>query len=103
VTNCIESALNEARAAAGGKDVKIGRGVATVRQYFRAGLVDEMHLALAPVLLGRGESLFCRPGPARAGLSRRRACGDRGGDASGADALNAIGGAQGMIHTRRPS
>jgi dihydrofolate reductase len=58
VTDGIESALNQARAAAGGKDVKIGGGVATVRQYLRAGLVDEMHLALAPVLLGRGEALF---------------------------------------------
>ena len=58
VTDGIESALKQARAAAGGKDVKIGGGVATVRQYLRAGLVDEMHLALAPVLLGRGEALF---------------------------------------------
>jgi dihydrofolate reductase len=58
VTDGIESALNQARAAAGGKDVKIGGGVAAVRQYLRAGLVDEMHLALAPVLLGRGEALF---------------------------------------------
>jgi dihydrofolate reductase len=58
VTDGIESALRQARAAAGGKDVKIGGGVDTVRQYLRAGLVDDMHLALAPVLLGQGEALF---------------------------------------------
>ena len=58
VTDGIESALRQARAAAGGKDVKIGGGVETVRQYLRAGLVDDMHLALAPVVLGQGEALF---------------------------------------------
>ena len=58
VTGGIESALIQARAAAGGKDVKIGGGVATVRQYLRAGLIDDMHLALAPVVLGQGEALF---------------------------------------------
>ena len=58
VTDGIESALAQARAAAGGQDVKIGGGVDTVRQYLRAGLVDEVHLALAPVLLGQGEALF---------------------------------------------
>jgi dihydrofolate reductase len=58
VTDGIESALSQARAAAGDKDVKIGGGVETVRQYLRAGLVDEMHLALAPVVLGQGEALF---------------------------------------------
>jgi len=47
-----------AREAAGSKDVKIGGGVDTVRQYIRAGHVDEIHLAVAPVLLGRGEALF---------------------------------------------
>lgn len=58
VTDGIESALRQARAAAGDQDVKIGGGVETVRQYLRAGLVDEMHLALAPVVLGQGEALF---------------------------------------------
>ncbi|NUZ06040.1 dihydrofolate reductase family protein [Piscinibacter koreensis] len=58
VSDGIESALRQARAAAGDKDVKIGGGVETVRQYLRAGLVDTMHLALAPVALGEGEALF---------------------------------------------
>jgi dihydrofolate reductase len=58
VTDGIESALAKARAAAGGKDVRLGGGVATVREYLRAGLVDELHLALRPVLLGGGEALF---------------------------------------------
>src|ERR1700750_194719 len=58
VSDGIESALQKARAAAGVKDVKIGGGVATVRQYVQAGHVDEIHLALAPVALGQGEALF---------------------------------------------
>jgi dihydrofolate reductase len=58
VTDGIGSALRQARAAAGGLDVKIGGGVSTVRQYLRIGAVDEMHLAVAPVVLGRGEALF---------------------------------------------
>lgn len=58
VTDGIESALEQARAAAGDRDVKIGGGADTVRQYLRAGLVDEMHLAITPVLLGQGEALF---------------------------------------------
>ena len=58
VTDGIESALAQAKAAAGDLDVKIGGGVATVRQDLLAGAIDEMHLALAPVVLGRGESLF---------------------------------------------
>ena len=58
VTEGIEAALDRARAAAGDKDIKIGGGVATVRQYVRAGHVDEIHLAVAPVILGRGEALF---------------------------------------------
>lgn len=58
VTEGIEAALERARAAAGEKDVKIGGGVDTVRQYIRAGHVDEIHLAMAPVILGRGEALF---------------------------------------------
>lgn len=58
VTDGIESALRQARAAAGAQDVKIGGGAATVRQYIQAGHVDEIHLAMAPVVLGRGEPLF---------------------------------------------
>jgi dihydrofolate reductase len=58
VTEGIDAALALARAAAGGKDVRIGGGAATIRQYLRAGLVDEMHLAMSPVLLGQGEPLF---------------------------------------------
>jgi dihydrofolate reductase len=58
VTDGIHTALERARAAAAGADVRLGGGVATIRQYLRAGLIDEMHLAIAPVLLGRGESLL---------------------------------------------
>lgn len=58
VTDGIEAALERARAAAGDKDVKIGGGVSTVRQYLRAGLVDVVHFAMAPVVLGRGEAMF---------------------------------------------
>lgn len=58
VTDGIHAALERAREAAGDRDVKIGGGVSTVRQYLRAGLIDELHLAVSPVLLGRGEALF---------------------------------------------
>jgi dihydrofolate reductase len=58
VTDGIESALQQARASAKGKDVRVGGGAATIRQYLRAGLVDEMHLAVSPVLLGKGEPLL---------------------------------------------
>lgn len=58
VTEGIEAALERAKAAAGGQDVKIGGGVSTVRQYVQAGLVDELHFAIAPVVLGRGEAMF---------------------------------------------
>ena len=58
VTDGIEAALQQAQAVAQGKDVRIGGGAATIRQYLRAGLLDEMHLAISPVLLGQGESLF---------------------------------------------
>ena len=58
VTDGIESAYEQARRAAKGKDMRLGGGVATVREYLQAGLVDEMHLAIAPVLLGSGENLF---------------------------------------------
>jgi dihydrofolate reductase len=58
VTDGIEAALERAVAAADGRDVRLGGGVAAVRQYLSAGLVDEMHLAYRPVLLGAGERLF---------------------------------------------
>ena len=58
VTDGIHAALERATAAAGGRDVRLGGGVATVRQYLRAGLVDELHFAVRPVLLGAGEHLF---------------------------------------------
>ncbi len=58
VTDGIHSALRQARAAAGGKDVRVGGGTATIQQYLKEGLIDEMHFAIAPILLGSGESLF---------------------------------------------
>lgn len=58
VTDGIESALAQAREAANGRDVRLGGGVATVREYLRARLIDELHLAVRPVLLGSGEALF---------------------------------------------
>lgn len=58
VTGGIHAALDLARRAAGGRDVRIGGGPHTIQQYLRAGLVDEMHVAVAPVLLGGGERLF---------------------------------------------
>jgi len=58
VTDGIESALRRARDAAGGRDVRLGGGVATIRQYLRAALIDELHLAISPVLLGAGEHLL---------------------------------------------
>jgi dihydrofolate reductase len=58
VTGGIGEALERAKQAAGDKDVKIGGGVATVRQYLKAGHVDSLHLASVPVLLGQGEALF---------------------------------------------
>ena len=58
VTDGIHAALERARDAAGARDVKIGGGVSTVRQYLQAGLIDELHFALSPVLLGRGEAMF---------------------------------------------
>jgi dihydrofolate reductase len=58
VTDGIEAALEKARKAANGKDIRIGGGVSTVRQYLQAGYIDEMHLAFSPVLLGSGENLF---------------------------------------------
>ncbi|HWA17259.1 MAG TPA: dihydrofolate reductase family protein [Gemmatimonadales bacterium] len=58
VTDGIESAYRQAMAAAGGKDVRLGGGASVIRQYLEAGLVDQMHIAIAPILLGRGEAPF---------------------------------------------
>ena len=58
VTDGIESALAQARKAAGGKDVAIAGGAQTVRQYLSAGLIDELRLHIAPILLGAGERLL---------------------------------------------
>jgi dihydrofolate reductase len=58
VTGGIQEAHRLAREAAGEKDVRIGGGAATIQQFLRERLIDEMHLAIAPVLLGRGERLF---------------------------------------------
>jgi dihydrofolate reductase len=58
VTGGIHEALERAREAAGGKDVRIGGGASTVRQYLRERLIDELHIAVRPVLLGQGEALW---------------------------------------------
>ncbi|MQA39855.1 dihydrofolate reductase family protein [Rugamonas aquatica] len=58
ITGGIHEALERAREAAAGKDVRIGGGPDTIRQYLREGLIDELHIAISPVLLGRGEPLF---------------------------------------------
>lgn len=58
VTDGIESALEKAKKAANGKDIRIGGGVFTIRQFLQAGLIDEMHIAFSPTFLGSGEHLF---------------------------------------------
>jgi dihydrofolate reductase len=58
VTDGIHAALQRAKEAAGNQDVRVGGGVATIRQYLQAGFIDQLHLALRPVLLGSGENLF---------------------------------------------
>jgi dihydrofolate reductase len=58
VTDGIDSALRQARSAAGGRDVRLGGGVQTIREYLAARLIDELHLVVSPVLLGSGESLL---------------------------------------------
>jgi dihydrofolate reductase len=58
VTDGIDSALAQAREAGGDRDVRVGGGVNTIQQYLRQRLIDEMHIAIAPVLLGSGERLF---------------------------------------------
>ncbi len=68
----IESALEQARAAAGEKDVGIGGGASTIQQYLRAGLLDEIQIHIAPMLLGRGIRLFADPGYEQVDLQRTR-------------------------------
>ena len=63
VSDGIESALDRAIAAAGERDVRIGGGAATIRQYLHAGLIDELHLVIAPILLGAGERIFDQAHP----------------------------------------
>lgn len=58
VTGGAREALERAREAAGGRDVRIGGGASTIRQYLREGLIDELHIAIAPIVLGSGERLF---------------------------------------------
>ncbi len=58
VTDGIHAALKRAKEAAGGLDVRIGGGPATIRQYLQAGLIDQLHIAVSPVVMGSGESLF---------------------------------------------
>ena len=58
VTDGIHSAVERASAAANGKDIRIGGGIATIQQFLRAGLIDYLHLAISPILLGSGEQLF---------------------------------------------
>lgn len=70
VTDGIEAALERAKASAGGKDVRVGGGANVIRQYLAAGLVDEMHLAVCPVILGAGEPLLTGLDLAACGLDR---------------------------------
>jgi dihydrofolate reductase len=58
VTEGIHVALQRANDAAGGRDVRLGGGVSTIRQYLQAKLIDEMHVAISPILLGSGEHLL---------------------------------------------
>jgi dihydrofolate reductase len=58
VTDGIHAALEQAKEAANGRDIRLGGGAATIRQYLREELIDEMHIAISPVLLGSGEHLF---------------------------------------------
>jgi dihydrofolate reductase len=72
VTDGAEAALTRAREAAQDKDVRIGGGVSTIRQYLSAELIDEMHLAISPVLLGEGEHLFYGINLSRLGFTPSR-------------------------------
>jgi dihydrofolate reductase len=68
----LHQALQRARAAAGDQDIRIGGGVSTVRQYLQAGAIDEMHLAISPVVLGEGENLFAGLDLPRLGFTATR-------------------------------
>lgn len=70
VTNGIHAAFKRATDAANGQDIRLGGGVATIQQYLRAGLVDEMHLAMSPILLGSGENLFAGIDASKLGYQR---------------------------------
>lgn len=70
VTGGIREALERAMEAAKGKDVRLGGGVAAIRQYLGAGLIDELHLAISPILLGSGEHLFTGIDAAKLGYER---------------------------------
>jgi dihydrofolate reductase len=67
VTDGIHAALRRATEAAGGRDIRVGGGAATIRQYLHAGLIDEMHIAISPIVLGSGEQLFAGIDVARLG------------------------------------
>jgi dihydrofolate reductase len=67
VTDGIHAAAERASAAANGKDVRIGGGAATIQQFLRAGLIDEVHLAIAPIVLGAGEPFFANLDMAKLG------------------------------------
>jgi dihydrofolate reductase len=69
VTDGLEAALKRAREASKGKDVRIGGGVSVIRQYLVADQIDEMHLAVSPVLLGEGEHLFSEINLSRLGFT----------------------------------
>jgi dihydrofolate reductase len=84
VTDGIEAALERAREAAGGLDVRLGGGAATVGQFLRAGLVDELHVAIVPILLGGGERLF---EDASGGLADLYECVEHAGSATVMHAL----------------
>ena len=71
VIDGIDAALKRANEVAQGKDVRLGGGVATIRQYLTAGLIDEIHLVISPVLLGRGEHLLARSEERRVGKECR--------------------------------
>ncbi len=73
VTDGVESALNQAKEAAGGKDVALGGGADVAQQYLNAGLIDELQIHLIPVLLGEGARLFDELEPAKVGLECTRA------------------------------
>jgi dihydrofolate reductase len=72
VTDGIEAALRRAADAADGRDIRLGGGVATIRQYLQAGLIDEMHVAISPTLLGSGEPLLAGLDVPKLGYRRSR-------------------------------